>query len=468
LIRHSSFVLRHSPPLLLLLAAACTVHPRGELQERKAAIAAGAPYRRPVDKRALPPLPADPTPDDLVRHALLANADLEAKYWEWRAALEQVPQEGTQKSGLELSFESMIMNGATALESTTLALGNDAMNSLMLPSKLGTMAAMALHDAQAAGLRFDKARFELRNTVLAAWYDYALAAELARLDDQNTRLLDTMARVTESRLATGTATQADLLRAANEVEMSRNEAAMRRARFPDYRATLDALLNRPADATPLPVPAALPPLPAAQDVPLADADLLARIADRNPELQALAHEIAGKKDALRRARLEYLPDFNLNVGTDLAGMSQSLMGSVVVPYLRHEAIDAGVRQAVANLRAAEAMQRQTRHDLAARALADLAMLRDADRQIALLDATLLPRARQIIDAAQSAYATGGRGAPAPAGGMGGSGAGGGAGLLDLLDTQRALLALQRMRAELQITRLKQHADLEALSAHPLP
>jgi outer membrane protein TolC len=52
--------------------------------------------------------------------------------------------------------------------------------------------------------------------------------------------------------------------------------------------------------------------------------------------------------------------------------------------------------------------------------------------------------------------------------MGGSGAGGGAGLLDLLDTQRALLALQRMRAELQITRLKQHADLEALSAHPLP
>jgi outer membrane protein TolC len=457
--------------LALIGLGACTVHPAGEREERAAAIEAGKPYVRPVEKRDLPELPSHASPEDLVTRALLTNGELEAKYWEWRSMLEQVPQEGTQKAGTELSFQTMIMDGNTAWENTTAALGNDAMASLMLPNKLGTMAAMALKDARAAGLRFDKAKFALRNMVLKAYYDYALAAELVRLEEANTRLLETMARVTESRLATGAATQTDVLKSANAVELSKNEAAMGRAKLGPARAMLNALLNRPADA-PLDVPARLPAL---RSVALDDAALLERTARANPELQALAQEVAGKKDAIARARMDYLPEFNINVGTDLSGVTQSIMGSVVLPYLRYEAINAGIRQAVANLRAAEAMQRQTSHDLAARVVEDLSMLRDAERQVELLDKTVLPRANQIVTASQNAYATGvgGAGAGGGGGGMGGmeGGAGGarpvGGGLLDLLDSQRSLIALQRMRAELVITRAKQLADLEEVAAQRL-
>jgi hypothetical protein len=47
-------------------------------------------------------LPAEPTPDDLVRYASLASPELEQKYWEWKSAIEQIPQDGTQATNLVL------------------------------------------------------------------------------------------------------------------------------------------------------------------------------------------------------------------------------------------------------------------------------------------------------------------------------------------------------------------------------
>jgi len=454
-----------------LAAVACTVHPAGEREARQAARVEGKPYKRPFEKREVPQLPADATPEQMVQHALLTNAEVEAKYWDWRAMVEQVPQAGTQKSGVELSFETMITNGNSALEDTTLAIGNDAMNALMLPGKLGSEAAVALREAQAAGLRFDRSRYVLRNKVLGTYYDYALAAELVRLEEANTRLLELSAKVTESRLSTGTATQVEMLKAGNAAELSRNEAAMQKSKLAPARAMINALLNRPADA-PLDVPATLP---AASTVAMEDDVLLQRVAANNPELKALAAEVAGKKEAITRAKLEYLPDFNVNFSSDLAGMTQTLMGSVVIPYLRHEALEAGVKQAVARMRAAEAIQRQAAHELNARVIGDLAMLRDAQRQVELLDRTLVPRAQQIVTASQNAYASGvpgagGGGSGGMGGGMGGGEAargGGTPGLLDLLDSQRSLITLQRMRAELQIEQARQLADLEEVAAGPL-
>jgi outer membrane protein, heavy metal efflux system len=432
--------LKHAAALLMVAvsAAGCTMHPRGEADERKLARDAGIAYTRPFEKRVLPDLKSDAEPEELVRYALLANGDVEAKYWQWRAALEQVPMEGTQKAGVELSLETMIMSGQSALANTTIGIANDAMNALQVPTKLSTAAQKALHEAQAAGRRFDMARWELRNKVLTAYYDYALTAEQARLEDANTRLLEMMAQVSASRVATGMASQTDLLKAENETAMSRNTAAGFRGKLPGERAALNGLLSRVADA-PLKVPAALP---AARELQARDTDLLAAAARNNPELQALAHDAAANQDAIRRARLEYLPDFNLGFSTDLAGITQTLMGSVVLPYLRHEAIDAGIRQAEADLRQSQAMQRQSSRNVAARILGDLAMLHEAQRQVEVLEKDLIPRAQQITDASQTSY-----------------GSGNGT-MIDLLDSQRSILVLRRMAAEMRTERERQIADLE--------
>src|SRR5580692_4519373 len=101
---------------IALLLAGCTVHPPGEAEERHAAIVAGKPFEQPVMTRAR--LPANPTPDDLVRVALLNNAELEQRYWDWRAAIEQIPQDGTQSTNLALSAGTTLSNGAVSRERT--------------------------------------------------------------------------------------------------------------------------------------------------------------------------------------------------------------------------------------------------------------------------------------------------------------------------------------------------------------
>jgi outer membrane protein TolC len=432
--------------LLTLLAAGCTVHPPGERQEREAALGAGRPFQKRIEDRAIPPLPENPTPDDLVHYALLANADLEQRYWEWRSAIEQIPQDGTQATNLALFGNLGIVSGSTSLDRTTLSAGNDPMADIVLPSKLGTAARRALENARAAGWRFRKAQYDLRGKVLSAYYDYALSAELIRLEQSNAELLKTTVMVVEARNRAGAAAQQDLLKARNELDLSRNDIARMRAELPAQRATINALLSRPPDAA-LPVPGAMPaPAPLARD----DRQILSLAVRRNPELAALADEIKGRKAAVALAKLQYLPDFSVTVGSDLAGVGQSLAGMLTVPLLRYQAINAAVAQAEADLRASEAMRRQSGNDLAAQVVMDLAALRDADRQLELFEHTILPRARQVVTVARSSYEAAR------------------SSLLDLLDAQRSLIAIERLVADLHATRGKRLADLEAIAAVALP
>jgi hypothetical protein len=100
--------------LLLAFAVAaipgCTAHPQGENDERQSALAAGKPYEKPIEKREIPTLSDHATSRELVRYALLTNADLEQQYWQWRSAIEQVPIDGTAQTTLAISFATTLDN----------------------------------------------------------------------------------------------------------------------------------------------------------------------------------------------------------------------------------------------------------------------------------------------------------------------------------------------------------------------
>jgi cobalt-zinc-cadmium efflux system outer membrane protein len=423
-----------------LLLAGCTVHPKGEREERDIAIAAGKTYEKPVEKRVIPPLPDRPSGDDLVRFALLNSADVERSYWEWRAALEQVPIDGTQATNLSLSLSSSVVNGSTSWGQTTITAGNDPMADVVLPNKLDAAARRSLEMARAAGKRFHKMQLELRAKVLDAYYDYALNAELIRLSQQNIDWLQIARTLADTRVRTGGGSQAELLKAENELDMAQNDLANLQAQLPANRAMINALLNRPALAD-LPVPDAVPSTgPVNGD----DAAILGAIDSDNPELKALADEIRSRKVGIETARLQYQPDFSISAGTDLRGITQTLSSMITVPILKYEAIHAAIAQAEANLKAAEAARRQSKSDLAAQAISDLVTLRDADRQLSLLEQTILPRAKQIVPVTRQSYETG-RGS-----------------LLELFDAQRSLLDIERLVANLRTMRNKRLASIESM------
>jgi len=208
---------------------------------------------------------------------------------------------------------------------------------------------------------------------------------------------------------------------------------------------LNALLNRQPDAA-LPVPNQLPP---ERRIELTDERLIELAAKGNPEFAALSREIAGRKDAVALAKLQYLPDISIGVSADLKGIAQNLVGMATVPWIRHEAIDAAIAQAEANLRSAQAMRRQTRYDLVAQTIMDIFTIRDADRQLDVFGHAIVPRAKQSITLARAAYESGRLS------------------LLELLDFQRSLIAIERLVANLRVMRAKSMADLEAVTAQGL-
>ena len=426
--------------LIPILLAGCTYHPPGEQSERQAAFRAGAPFTQPAEQRQIVPLPENPAPDDLVNYALSSNADLEQRFWEWKSAIEQIPIDGTQTTTLALSAGTTINKGQVNGRNTMLTLLNDPMTDLHWPGTIAASAQRSLENARAAGMRFRKAGYDLRSKVLAAYYDYALNAELIRLEQSNAELLAATATVVEARNRAGAGGQQDLLKARNELDLSRNDIAAMQAQLPVQLATLNALLSRAADA-PIPVPARIP---ATTPVVESDDQLLSLAAQHNPELAALADEIRGRKEGIKLAKLQYVPDFDLSLSGDLMGITQSLIGTVTVPLLRYEAINAAIVQAEASLHAAEAMRRQTRNDLNAQIVMDIRTLRDADRQLELFERTILPRAKEAVTLARSSYEAGQ------------------STLLDWLDGERSLIAIEKLVANLRIVREKRVADLESI------
>jgi len=428
-----------------LTLAGCTVHPQGESEERQAALKAGHGYEKPFAKRDIPPLPQRPTPDDLVRYALLTNADLEQQYWQWRAAIEQVPMDGTQATSLAISVGTTLNEGAFENDRTILTAGNDPMTDISFPDKLSAAAQRALDNARAAGHRFRKAQFELRKKVLDTYDDYAFNAEMIRLGRENLQLLQIAATITQVRNRTGLGGQQDVLRAHDEADLALNDIENLQSQLPIQQAALNALLSRSPMAA-IPVPDSLPP---PRTVASSDRYILDLAAKANPELTALSAEIRARHEDIQLARLQYYPDFDVAASTDLKGIAQTLLGQFTVPILRYEAIAAAVAQAQDNLRAAEAMRRQTGHDLAAQLVDDIAALHDADRQLDLLQHTILPRAREAVSFERMAYQTGS------------------ASLLDLLDGQRSLIGIERLATTLQITRDKSLVDIESIDARGL-
>lgn len=422
----------------MMALAGCTIHPAGEREERQAAISAGDRYKNASE---LPPLAENASPDEMVRYAMRSSADVEQKYWQWRAAIEQIPIDGTQQTVLALSLGTTLNRGQFAPDRTEFTAANDPMADIVLPGKLSAAARRSLENARAAGRRFREAEFELRRKVLAAYDDYALNAELIRLGERDVVLLKSTADITAAQSRAGMAAQRDVLKAGNEADLARNDLEALRAELPARRAVINALLNR-AGAN-IAIPEALP---AARPVAASDGELLERAARVNPELMAEKDEIRARYQEVRLAKLQYYPDFDLSAGTDLKGITQTLLGSITFPLVRYEALHAAVAQARANLSASEAMRRQTASDLGAQLIDVIATLRDADRQIDLLKHTILPRARQMVQLERTGYESGD-----------GS-------LLDVLDGQRSLIDIERLAANLAVTRDKSLGEIEAIEA----
>ncbi|MFZ1947266.1 MAG: TolC family protein [bacterium] len=439
-----------------LAGASCAIHPDGERAERDLAGrayggsgSAGGPEAgsRAEEARAVvepPPLAPSASLGAILQHAYAASPRLRGLYWEWIAAIEAIPQEASPGTNLSVSVESMFEDGETSLARTTLGIGNDPMSSIPWPGKLSTAGKRALEMARAAGRRFEGGKLEVRTKVLGAYYDYALVAESMRLKEAEVALLETVVDVAGARVRAGASSTRDLLGALTERDLAASELETLRSLAAGRRAELNALLGRdPED--PLDLPAELP---RPRELPYGDAEILALVAQRNPELAALAYESRANQQAVKIARQQYIPDLGLTLRGDLEGVAQSIMGMLTAPIVRHQAIAASIRQARAELEASEALRREAASDIKASTILALYDLRDTDRQVKLFEGTVVPRLEETVALARADYVAGT------------------ATVSDLVEVQRVLLdarlavATMRMEREGLLARIEQLAGGE--------
>ena len=428
---------------LLALASGCALHPEGEDAERERAAEQGRAYEKPWETRELPPLPPNAPWKEILRRAFLANGELEARWWEWRAALERIPQEASPRTTAAFFFEHMIQGGdSTAWERTFLGAGNDPMFNIPWPGKLTTAGRRALEEARAAGLRFERSKFDLQRRVVESYQEWALLGERLRIGETRLALLTAVRAAAEGRTSAGRGAQYESLEAHTQEDLARNALESLRARVPVERARLNALAGRGADE-PLDLPAGMP---APRTLAHSEAELIRLAAEKSPEVLALAREMEAGKEAIHLAELEFVPEFGLSGGADLGGIAQTIGGMITMPILRYEAIRGGIEEARARLEAASAMRRQASSDAAARMLLDLRGLSDTERQITLFQGSIIPRADMAQASARAGYTSGA------------------VSLRDLLESSRMLLDAREMLAQLLAEREKLLADLEALAA----
>jgi outer membrane protein TolC len=121
-------------------------------------------------------------------------------------------------------------------------------------------------------------------------------------------------------------------------------------------------------------------------------------------------------------------------------LSAMVMLPTTVPAIRAMISDARSME-----RSSEAVLRQTTRDRAASFVANLYLMRNAERQVKLYRGNVTPLVQQLIDRARQEYAAGVLG------------------FADLIDSARTFIEVRRLLAEAHIEREKRLAELEALA-----
>jgi len=391
---------------------------------------------------------------DYLTYAALHSAELRSAFAAWKAALEEVPQVRAMPDP-RFTYRNYIR----AVETRVGPQRNAYEISQTFPwlGKLELRGDIAAEQAQAAFHRFEAARLRLFYRVYKAYGEYYYLGRAIRSTDQNVALLDQIESIARRRYAVGADSHPDVIRAQIEqVKLAERLRTLQNLRAPTM-ARLNSTLNRPAK-TPLPWPAEIP----APSSDFSDEQLLAWAAQVNPEVRALTGEIAARRLGIELARKEYFPDITVGVsaidtGSARGAMSVSDSGkdpviamiSLNIP-IWWDKISAGVRQARWRHLRAVNDKAALLNNLSADVAMALFEFQDAGRKVSLYRDTLIPKAKQSLEASQTAYTSGK------------------ADFQDYLDAQRVLLEFQLSRDRSRADRAQSMAKLDMLIGKALP
>src|SRR6058998_3266317 len=241
----------------------------------------------------------------------------------------------------------------------------------------------------------------------ATYFQLANAYDQLEINDKNLTSLKQIADISRSRYEAGLESAANVLVAETDYSKLQETRRDLERNLSDAQSQLNALMNRDAFA-PLGPPAAA----TLNEASLSVSSLHAITLAQRPEVQMARAKIDGEKSKLQLAHRAWIPDPALMVKgqryNDAAEAVSELDAglSFTIPWVNPSKYSAGVREARANLAAAEqGLEREQKE--AVRLLRDqLAKIETFHHHVELFRDKLVPQAQQAFEATRLSYESG--------------------------------------------------------------
>jgi outer membrane protein, heavy metal efflux system len=379
---------------------------------------------------------------DYLAYAAANSAALRSAFYRWRATVERIPQATSLPDpmlGYGYFLESFTARRPMEQHIFELSQTFPWFGKLRLAGDAASLA------AEAAAHEYESMRLSLFLDVRRAYYELYQLGRDVEVTRDNLELLSQFEAIVRARFRAAQATHADVVRV--QVELGRMEDRLRQLN--DLRrpaaARFNAVLNRSPEA-PIVWPRHIPD----ERLDTGSHELLARLREGNPGLHAMESEVERERTETRLARRNYYPDVTVGGMYALRGNDPLLARiSINVPIWPGR-YAAGVREASARRIAAAYARHEEVNRLGAELYEVLFDHDDAQRRIELYSATLLPKARESLQASLTAFQ------------------GGTTTFLELLDAERTLLEFQLAESRARTDRAIALARLDALVGSPVP
>lgn len=362
---------------------------------REQAQAVAAEFRPHGEKPALPVLTADSTLSELVTFALLNQPQVEAAYYEWLASIERITRARSLPDP-QLTFQMDIQSAVTSV-----------MPGLMMNfpgyGKLQAGAEIATAESEAKFLVFKNAALLSAYQVRRAYYQLYFLEQKILVSRENLRLALELEQLAKAQNEVGKGSLQDVLRAQIETERLKTVIVNLEDSTSAFQAEMKAALGLgQAQLT--------PPLPkhfemTASDLPLEQ--LLNTAYARNTRLQALQAEVLAAEAAITLAERSQNPDlsFGLMADAKTAPIMYRPLASLSLPIWRDK-VSAQIAEAQAAKQASEARLSSEQIAFVLDFATRTVLLRQAERNLALLKTQLIPKAQKSFAIGRSAYLSG--------------------------------------------------------------
>lgn len=349
------------------------------------------------------------TLSDYLGYAERNNASLKSIFEQFRAVAEEVPQARALPDP-RLTYGYFLEEVETRVGPQKQKFG--IMQTFPWFGKLEAQTDAASAATKAASKRYEAERLKLFYQAKNVFYEYVYLARAVEITRQNLELLKRFEEVARTKYMAAAGSHPDVIRAQVELAtLEDNLRSVEELRQPIVDS-LNAILNRDRK---LPLP--WPTRDLFRQLVLDRDRVIVMLQVNNPELQAMDFEITAAKSRIEVAKKKFYPDISLGVdwiqtddarAGDPSGNGRDpiiAMLSINLP-IWGDSYKAAHRQAKARMRKASTDKVQRQNDITAQVSKVLYKFEDSNRKVALYLDTLIPKAKEMLQASEVAYQAG--------------------------------------------------------------